>query len=224
MCTLSEPAAPSSTAQALAMVSAGLGYLAGSDAADLPTAVQAEARAVAARARILSVFTAQDGYQADGHYGPKSWLRAFTKITPGAAGAAAGWARRLAAHPVIAAALAAAQISASWARQICDGTDQLPEDLRADADRILLAAALGGADLHDLNALAREMIERSRTTPDGDEGGFADRALWLQTTIGGAGRLLGDLTPECAARLQMILDALGQKAGPEDTRSAATTR
>ena len=32
MCTLNEPAAPSSTVQALAMVSAGLGYLAGCDA------------------------------------------------------------------------------------------------------------------------------------------------------------------------------------------------
>ena len=43
MCTLNEPAAPSSTVQALAMVSAGLGYLAGCDAADLGTAAQAEA-------------------------------------------------------------------------------------------------------------------------------------------------------------------------------------
>ena len=175
MCTLNKPAAPSSTVQALAMVSAGLGYLARCDAAGLGTAAQAEAlvgleqaeaQHTAARAKILAAFTAQGGYQADGHYGARSWLRAFTKITPGAAGGAAGWARRLAAHPVIAAALAAGQISASWARQLCDWTGQLPEDLRPDADQILLAAAAGGADLHDLTALAREMIERSRTTPD----------------------------------------------------------
>ncbi|MGA2827158.1 MAG: hypothetical protein ABSF03_13680, partial [Streptosporangiaceae bacterium] len=135
--------------------------------------------------------TAQDGYQADGQFGAKSWLRAVTKITKGAA----GWARRLAAHPVIAGALAAGQISASWARQICDWTGQLPEDLRADADQILLAAALGGADLHDLGALAQEMIERARTGPDRDADGFNDRAVWLDTTIGGAGRVQGDLTP-----------------------------
>jgi hypothetical protein len=152
MCTLSEPATPSSTAQALAMLHASLGYLARCDAADLGTAAQAEAlvgleraeaQHTAARAKILAAFSSQDGYQADGHYGAKSWLRAFTKITPGAAGGALGWARRLAAHPVIAGALAAGQISASWARQICDWTGQLPEDLRADADQILLAAALG---------------------------------------------------------------------------------
>jgi len=156
--------------------------------------------------------------------GPNRGCGPSRRSPPAAAGAAAGWARRLTAHPVIAAALAAGQLSTSWARQICDGTDQLPENLRGDADRILLAAALGGADLHDLNALAREMIERSRTSAGPDEDGFADRALWLQTTIGGAGRLLGDLTPECAARLQMILDTLGAKGGPEDTRSAAQRR
>ena len=180
MCTLNEPAAPASTAQALAMVSAGLGYLAGCDAADLGAAAQAEAlvgleraeaRATAARARILSAFSSRGGYQGDGQYGPGAWLRAFTKVTPGAAAGAMGWARRLAAHPVIAAALAAGRISVSWARLICDWTGQLPEDLRGDADQILLAAALGGADLHDLKALAREMIERARTTPDTDGDG-----------------------------------------------------
>ncbi len=135
MCTLNEPAAPSSPAQALAMVHAGLGYLAACDAAGLETTAQAEAlvgleqaeaRHTAARAKILAAFTAQDGFQDDGHYGAKSWLRAFTKITHRAAAGATGWARRLAAHPVIAAALAAAQISASRARQICEWTDELP--------------------------------------------------------------------------------------------------
>jgi Domain of unknown function (DUF222)/HNH endonuclease len=233
MCTHTEAAVPASTVQALAMVSAGLGYLAGCDAADLGVAAQAEAlvgleqaeaQHTAARARILSAFTVQGGFQADGQYGARSWLRAFTRITPAAAGGALGWARRLQAHPVIAAALAAGQLSASWAGQICDWTDRLPEDLRGDADQILLAAALGGADLHDLKALALEMIERSRTSPDSDDDGFADRAVWLQTTIGGAGRLQGDLTPECAAALALVLDALAQKAGPEDARTAAQRR
>ena len=34
----------------------------------------------------------------------------------------------------------------------------------------------------------------------------------------------GDLTPACAAALSVVLDALGQKAGPEDTRTAAQRR
>ena len=228
MCTLSEPAAPSSTAQALAMVRAGLGYLSACDAASLGTTAQAEAligleqaeaQHTVARARMLAAFSAQHGYQADGQYGPTAWLRAFTNVTNGAAGAAVKWARRLAAHPLIADALAAGQLSSSWARALCEWTDQLPEDRRADADRILLAAAHGGAELSDLAALARQMIERSRTTPDRDTGTFTDRAVWLETTLGGAGHLRGDLTGPAAAAVTVVLEALSAKGGAEDTRT-----
>ena len=233
MCTATEPTVPASAGQALAMVRAGLGYLADCDAGSLATAAQAdaliglevaEAQHTAARARILAAFTAQQGYEADGYYGPGSWLRAITRVTKGAAAAAAGWARRLAAHPVIAAALAAGQLPVSLARLICDWTDKLPEGYRADADGILLAAVLGGADQHDLARLAREMLDRAQTSPDRDNDGFEERALWLGTTFGGAGRLHADLTPACAAALTVVLDALGQKAGPEDTRTAAQRR
>ena len=62
------------------------------------------------------------------------------------------------------------------------------------------------------------MIERS-AVPDGDDGDFSDRALWLEKTLAGAGRLTGDLTPGCAAALTAVLEALGSKTGPEDTRS-----
>ena len=68
------------------------------------------------------------------------------------------------------------------------------------------------------------MLERARTGPDTGEDGFEERALWLDTTFGGAGRLQGDLTPACTAALTVVLDALGQKAGPEDTRTAAQRR
>ncbi len=233
MCTATEPAAPASAGQALAMVRAGLGYLAGCDAGSLGTAAQAaaligleaaEAQHTAARARILAAFTAQQGYEADGYYGAASWLRARTRVTRGAAAAATGWARRLGEHPVIAAALAAGQLPVSLARLICDWTDRLPGDYRADADGILLAAVLGGADQHDLARLAREMLDRAQTSPDRDSDGFEERALWLGTTFGGAGRLRADLTPACAAALTVVLDALGQKAGPEDTRTAAQRR
>ena len=83
---------------------------------------------------------------------------------------------------------------------------------------------LGGADQHDLARLAREMLDRAQTSPDRDSDGFEERALWLGTTFGGAGRLHADLTPACAAALTVVLDALGQKAGPEDTRTAAQRR
>ena len=88
----------------------------------------------------------------------------------------------------------------------------------------MLAAVLGGADQHDLARLGREMLDRAQTSPDRDSDGFEERALWLGTTFGGAGRLHADLTPACAAALTVVLEALGQKAGPEDTRTAAQRR
>ncbi|HEY4465306.1 MAG TPA: hypothetical protein VGN41_21775, partial [Streptosporangiaceae bacterium] len=138
----------SCAADALSMISAGLGYLTTCDAPGLGAAGQAEvlaaleraeSRHTVARARVLSAFTSSQGFEADGQFGPKPWLRGQTKITKGAAAGAVGWARRLHAHPAVADALAAGEITASWARELCSWTDQLPGDLRADADQILLA-------------------------------------------------------------------------------------
>jgi hypothetical protein len=176
------------------MTQAGLSFLATCEAAQLPTAAQAEVltgleqaegRLTAARSAVLAAFCAGHGYEADGQYGPKPWLRAFTRITPGAAAGAMAWMRRLQAHPLVASALAAGTVTTSWAREICTWTDRLPAGLIQDADAILLAAAAGGADLRDLALLAAEMFERS-ATPDRDDGGFADRALWLEKTLAGA--------------------------------------
>src|SRR6202034_4702893 len=60
--------------------------------------------------------------------------------------------------------------------------------------------------------------------PDPDDDprgkGFADRDLRLDTTLDGAGRIGGDLTPECAAAVTAVLEALGKSRGPEDLRTA----
>jgi hypothetical protein len=229
MCTEPHTAAPANAGQALAMMQAGLSFLAktapaGAEAEVLAGLERAEAQLTAARARALSGFCAGHGYEADGQYGPKPWLRAFTRVTKAAAAGTLAWMRRLDAHPAVASALADEAISPSWAKEICGWTDQLPPERVTDADTILLAAAAGGADLADLAGLAWQMIERARATPDDDDGAFADRAVWLETTLAGAGRLAGDLTPACAAAVTTVLDALAGKAGPEDTRSPAQRR
>ncbi len=225
MCTLNQAAAPSSTVQALAMVSAGLGFLAGCDAADLGAAAQAEALVGLEQAEAQHHGGAGEDpgrVQCSGRVSGGWAVRAqgvaagVHQDHPGRGGRGPGVGAAAGRAPGHRRRAGGGAAQASWARQICDWTGQLPEDLRSDADQILLAAAAGGADLHDLKALAREMIERARTTPDPDEDGFADRAVWLQTTLDGAGRLQGDLTPECAASLAVILDALAEKGGPED--------
>src|ERR1022692_1259591 len=219
---------PVSAADAVAMAQAGLAFLANANMGSVPAAVQAECLRglerieslhTAARAGTLAAFMAGGGYQDDGQGSARAWLRWQTRITKGAAAGAVAWARRFAAHPAVGGALAAGGISVSWAREICGWTGQLPADRQSDADAILLAAAAGGADLADLAGLAEE-IQRRCAGPDADgDGGFADRWLRLGLTLHLAGRVEGDLTPQCAAALQAVLEALGKKAGPEDTRT-----
>ena len=228
MCAPGQPPPPPATAaQAVAMARAGLGWLAATDAAGLTSIEQAdclrglaaaEAMQTAARSRVLAAFSAQGGYEDDGHGTAKTWLKWQTRATAAAAGAAVGWMRRLAAHPAVARALGAGQMSPSWARQLCEWSELLPEEHRGDADQILLGAAAAGADLAGLAGLAEEM-RRRLARPDTDGDGFADRWVRLATTFRGAGKLDGDLTPGCAAALSAVLDALGKRAGPEDLRS-----
>jgi hypothetical protein len=226
MCEASQP---TSAADALTSVSAALSQLASADATELTTVEQADclraleraqSQLVAARSAVLTAFTAARGFEDDAAGGPRSWLRWQTRVTGATAAAAVAWARDLAAHPAVAAALAAGDMSVSVARQICAWSDRLPADARARADRILLDAHADGAELGDLAGLA-EQLHRLTARPDTDAGddGFADRSVRLLTHFRGAGKLDGDLTPDCAAALRAVLDSLSAKAGPEDIRT-----
>jgi hypothetical protein len=214
------------------MVRAGLGYLAAADAAQLGTAAQAEclrelgraeASLKAARAFILAGFTAGQGYSGDADYSPRAWLIHQTRVSRGAAVAHTAWARRAVTHPQVAAALATGELSESYGRTICQWTGKLPQDCREAADTILLSAATAGMDLRDLAGLAAEIYERSRPDlPDEDPArAFEDRAVRLVTTFQGAGVLTGDLTPECAALVGTVLEALSAPADAEDDRTQA---
>jgi hypothetical protein len=63
------------------------------------------------------------------------------------------------------------------------------------------------------------MQRRCAASDADDDGGFTDRWLRLDLTLHDAGRVQGDLTPQCTAALQAVLEALGKRAGPEDVRS-----
>jgi len=224
-------APPASAAEALGMLASAMSYLAAADATQMAAEVQAQclkgleqatAVGTAARASILGAFTAGKGYCDDAAYSPRAWLIRHTKVTKGTAAGHTGWVRRARAHPRIARAMAAGELTESWARTICGWTGELPEDCQDTADDILAGAAKGGMDLRDLAALAAEMQARADPGPGpGDDPGrvFEDRAVRLETTFGGAGVLAGDLTPECAAVIQTVLDALSAPRGAEDTRT-----
>ena len=222
--------APASADEALAMLRAGMSYLAAADATAMTAQTQAEclqtleqldAVETAARAWILSAFTAGQGYSADADYSPTSWLIHRTRITKGAARGHLAWAHRAAAHPQVVAALAKGTVlTESMARTICQWTGKLPADCRQIADDILVAAARAGARKEDLAALAAEIYARS--LPENDdhpEPAFEDRRLRVETTFAGAGVIAGDLTPECAAVVTAVLEALSAPMGAEDTRT-----
>ena len=216
---------------------AALGHLAATDWAPLGTTAhgdmlrrlqRAQAKLTAVNAAVLAAFTAGQGYEPDGHGSAVQWLIHRTGISKGAALGAYGWHKRLARHAMIAAAMTDGTVSESWARSIAGWTDPLPPADRDEADRILLEAAAAGVPLQDLETLARSIFEAWKAQhpdPDdgngepGDEDGFEDRSLRLDTTFGGAGRLTGDLAAGCAAKLQAIFDALGKHLGPDDWRS-----
>ena len=211
------------------MVNAGLDYLNGPGGAGVDAAALGEvlvglgevgAKFTAAHAAFLRRFDAADAHDADGYGTSAAWLAAKTRMTKWDARAAVRGMRRLAEHPGVGDALAAGQISDSLAREIVKWTRKLPAELRAETDKILLAAAAAGASVDDLATIAGYALEKWRSQhPDCDDDGFEDRSVQLGTTFRGAGCMRGDLTPECAAAVQAVLEALGKKRGPEDNRT-----
>jgi hypothetical protein len=226
-------AGPSNAGEALALVRAGLDWLAAVDATGLTGAERAdclrslaaaESVQLAATSRIARAFDVAEDYVADGQFGSRGWLAWQARMTRPAAGAAMAWSRRLAAHPHVAEALAAGQLSVSYARRVCDWAEELPADVQEAAEAILVQAAVAGADLDGLAALFAEI--RARTArPDADDGegdgGFGDRSLFLDTYYRDNGSLRGDLTPPAAAGLRAVLDSLNDRTGPDDLRSRA---
>jgi hypothetical protein len=225
-----------SVAEALKMANATMDYLNARAAGDLDAAScgevltslgQIQAKFTAAHATVLARFDAGDAHSADGYGTSATWLTAMGRMTARDAKAAVRQMRALGKHQCLAQALARGEISASWAGQILDWIKKkLPVQLRHDDEavagiiEILVRAAASGASLQDLQALLAKVLAVWRAGhPDADDDRFGDRYVQVGSTVDGAGVLRGDLTPECTAAVQAVLEALGKKAGPEDNRS-----
>ena len=218
-----------SVAEALRMANATMDYLNGPDAADLDPAAcgtvlrslaAVQAKFTAAHAAVLGRFDAADAHDSDGYGTSVSWLDAMANMTRPDAKAEVRQMRLLRDHPALADALAAGDISKSWALAIADWTKKLPAELRAETIKILVQAAQAGACRDDLRIIAAVAEQKWRASrPDTDDDGFDDRYVQVGTTFEGAGVIRGNLTPECAAAVQAVLEALGKKAGAEDPRT-----
>jgi hypothetical protein len=220
----------SSAAEALRAGVAFADYLNASDAAELEPAALGEAlvcigeiqtKLAVAYAGFLFRFDAHDAHDADGYATSSAWLAAMSKLTKKDAKAAVRRMRAIAKHPLLARGMARGEVSDSWAREIAAWLRKLPGELRGGTEGILAEAAAAGASLEDLATIvAAALAGWEAEHPDEDpEGGFPDRCLQVETTFGGAGVIRGDLTPECAAAVTAVLEALGKRAGPEDDRS-----
>ena len=212
-----------SVAEALRMANATMDYLNSPEAADLDPAAcgtvlrslaEVQAKFTAAHAAVLARFDAADAHDADGYGNSVAWLMAMTDMTRPDAKTKVWRMRLLRDHPEMADALASADISKSQALAIAKWTKKLPAELRAETIKILVEAAAAGASLDDLRIIAGVALQKWRASrPDADDDGFDDRYVQAGTTFGGAGVIRGNLTPECAAAVQAVLEALGKKAG-----------
>jgi hypothetical protein len=234
---MSTAAVPASASEALRMLHCGLsllqsaaGFLAVEGVADLPADALAEglralesadAVGAAVRGLFLEAFDAQDGPVADGQRTARTWLVHSTRVTKGQAAehrAVQALARQ---HPVLLAALAEGWVvSKSVALQLAKWTRPIPAEYQAQAEEILVSAARAGADLRALAAICAEIRYRTAPPdPDGEQDKHLDRGVSFDTTFDGAGVIHGDLSPECAAMVQAVLDALSAPQGGGDLRT-----
>ena len=221
---------PANMPEALLMLEGALGFLADMDSAGTPASALAEglraleradAIGAVARGRMLAAFDAQDGPVADGQRNARTWLVHSTRVTRGQAGEHQAVQVLAEGHPVLLAGLReAGAVSKSVALQLAKWTRPIPAEVRDQAEEILVAAARAGADLRALAAICAEIRYRTAPPdPDDDQDPHLDRGLSFDTTFDGAGVIRGDLTPECAAMVQAVLDALAAPEGGGDLRT-----
>jgi len=103
--------------------------------------------------------------------------------------------------------------------QLAKWTRPIPAEYRDEAEAILITAARAGADLRSLAAICAEIRARTAQPDPDDDKDHLDRGVSLDTTLDGAGVVHGDLTPECAAMVQAVLDALSAPSGGGDLRT-----
>jgi hypothetical protein len=221
-----------SVREALRLAETGLDYLNSPQASDMDPAAMGEVltalgdlqgKLAAAHATFLRRFDADNAHDADGYGSSSAWLAAKGRMTRRDARAAVRQMRQFSERPGLHDAVAAGDLSRSWADAIARWTRKLPTEMRDETDKILLQAAAAGATLEDLATIAAAAIEQWRSArPDPEEDfDFRDRYLKLGLTFGGAGVIRGDLTPECAAAVTAVAEALGKRRGPEDDRGEA---
>jgi len=170
--------------------------------------------------RLPAAYDAKEGHLADGQRALRAWLVNRLGVTKGQAGRYRALARLAVDRAVLWSALRKKAVARSVALQLALWTWHIPAEFPRQAETILVAAAQAGARLRELAAIYAEI--RGRTASPGPGDGpdpRLDRSLAPETTMDGAGVLRGDLTPECAAMVAAVLDALATRQPGGDLRT-----
>ncbi|WP_261986611.1 HNH endonuclease signature motif containing protein [Actinomadura sp. HBU206391] len=217
------------------MVEAAWDFLNGEDLPTLPVSTQAEllqawsrlqAKESAAYASLIGAFHAANGPAADGQRSVGAWLARFTRCTPAAGRRAVGWSLRQLGHAHVHQSLSDGQVAESVGQSITDLVKAFEPADRDTVEDILTEAARSGAELGDLVEIHNAALRRLRPNGLEDEEARrdAERNLTLSKTLGGVGRLNGDLTAEGTALAETVIEALAVRQGPEDTRTKTQRR
>jgi len=149
------------------------------------------------------------------------WLRNRLRLGAGAATESVRTARALFRGPLsaTAAALTGGQISLEHARVLAQGTRQLPAQLAAEAEPVLVEAARR-LDPPLLRQAVGYLLEVA--DPEGAnaarERRHARRGLWLSPTLDNMVAVDGLLEAEAGQMLQAALEPLARPADADDTR------
>ena len=225
MCTAT---VPPSADEALRQLQSAAAVLAGLDEAQMPAEAlaeylrgmeQADAVLAAAHGQFLAAFDAKDGHLAHGQRTTRAWLVHTLRVTRGQAAEYRALQALAREHrPLLEGLREGHALTKSVALQLAKWTQPIPGEFREQAEEILAAAARAGAGLRELAAICAEIRYRT-APPDPGTGTPPDRGVSLETTLDGTGVIRGDLTPECAAMVQAVLDALAAPEGAGDLRT-----
>ncbi len=219
--------APRDAAEAADVMVSCAKYLAGRDYVGMDAELlvrviaameQVDAGQAATRAKALTEFSSVQAYTADGYRAAGPWLVYRTGIDQATASAHRAWVKRRELHPVVLDGMEELDLPECVAKRICKWTGKLPEEHVDEADAVLVAAYLHGANIPDLADLAAQIAAKLMSS-DQDDGKEPAGNVRLETTIDGAAVLTGELEPACAAVVQAAFEQYGAKRGDEDQRS-----
>jgi hypothetical protein len=172
----------------------------------------------AERSRTLSELERREAWSRDGHLSLASWLGSRHRVAPSTAAGHVRMARALEAMPVAAEALVAGDVSSSAITLLASAREEAPEQFARSEQTLVDAARTLSVD-H-----LKDVVARWRH----DHADDARQELFLTPTLGGRGRVSGDLNAETTqvmiTALRAVQDAEVRSNDRTDTRSPARRR